>query len=384
MKTHADYLNQRLEQQWAREHRFESAEHVAPAGSGSTKDEIEELITVAQYVRSHPALQPDGAFAQRLEGRIRARAYTLQQKRATAPWWRLHSLRPLGVQLVLAAGVFLCLVLGTGVAMAAQGATPNTPLYAVKSWVQQMQITFTTSPADQAELRLQIARDHLSGLKTVATTLQEDAYTHELTTLEQQLTTASQSIHAVPAGKDHDRLSQEFAALQQDARQTLHTLLPSLKMSEQVATTAALQQLGEQVTHLQAVTIIVSLPPHAQVTLLLTGEHFQPGAQLWLNNQHVSATGTLQHGTYVFLIDWNSKQSIKTVSLLNPDATVVQTTTITVSTASNSGSNGNSNGQGTGKNGSGTTGNGDNTHPHGPGDTNTGGGKPSATPTPHH
>ncbi|EFH90769.1 DUF5667 domain-containing protein [Ktedonobacter racemifer] len=384
MKTQADYFNQRLEQQWARGRRFEKAEQITPPGSGNKKDEIEELITVARYVRTHPALQADPEFAQRLEMRVRAHASAIQHKRTAAPWWRLHALRPWSMQLALAAVVLFCLVLGTGVAMAAQGATPNTPLYAVKSWVQQMQITFTASPKDQAELRLQIARDHLSSLKTVVTTLQEDAYTRELTTLEQQLTTTSQSIHAVPAGKDHDRLSQEFAALQRDTRQTLHTLLPSLKMSEQVATTAALQQLGEQVTHLQAVTIIVSLPPHAQVTLLLTGEHFQPGAQLWLNNQRISVIGTLQHGTYVFFVDWNSRQPIKTVSLLNPDATVVQTTAITVSTASSSGQNGNTNGQGTGKNGSDTTGNGDNTHPHGPGDTNTGGGKPSVTPTPHH
>ncbi|GHO53774.1 DUF5667 domain-containing protein [Ktedonobacter robiniae] len=384
MKPLSELLNTRLEEHMYKGHLAKAPGFMPPPVFFGQETEVDELVKLAQRVRTHPAIQPDPEFARRLETRLRAHAYTSQQKRPAGFWWQFRFLQPLSTPLALAA-ILLCLVLGTaGVALAAQTATPNTPLYGVKSWIQQVQMTLINSPADQAELHLRIVRDHLTALKSAAAASQQDVYLNELTELEQQLTTATQSVGAIPPGKDHTLLSQELATTQTNVRQTLRNLLPALKTTAQLATTEALEHLGEQVTHLQSATVILSPSSHGQVTIILSGTHFQSGARLWINNQPVNATGSIQQGTYVFLVEWRTERSIKTIYLSNPDATLVRTGTIMITTASPDNGNGKANTPGSNNKGSGNNGNGNNTHDHGSGNQNTGNGKPGVDPTPHH
>ena len=386
MKPQSELLNTRLEEHMQKGYTSTAPGSMSPPVSINQEAEIEELVTLARRVRTHSAIQPNSEFARRLEARLRLHASTSKQKRPTSFWWQFRSLslQPLGAPLVLAA-IVLCLTLGAaGVAFAAQAATPNTPLYGVKSLIQQVQMTLTNSPADQAELRLRIVQDHLTALKGAATSSQEDVYLNELTALEQELNAATQSVSAIPPGKDHTRLSQELATTQTNVRQALHHLLPALKATEQLATTEALESLGEQVTHLQSATVILSPSSHGQVTIILSGTHFQPGARLWINNQPVNATGSLQQNTYVFLVEWKSERPIKTIYLSNPDATLVRAGTILLTTASPDNGNGKGNTPGSNNKGSGNNGNGNNTHDHGSGNPNTGNGKPGVDPTPHH
>ncbi|GHO88958.1 hypothetical protein [Dictyobacter formicarum] len=376
MKSQPERLNDLLEEKLqARRGAAMSGELHAHAISRED-DEINDLLEIAQYLHSTPTMQVDNEFAQRLEARVRAHAINIQQKCATLPWWQTIFLHPLRRQIAVAT-MSVCLLLGTGaIAMAAQGATPANPLYFIKSLVQNTQQALIPSPLDKAEQAQQSARDHLNTLKTLANPTQEKAYNHELASLEQQLRLASQIIDTIQDGKDRKRLNGELTALRAQASSTLHNLLPMLSSSEQLATTGELKFLGEKVIYVKEATISISTSSHPQVTITITGNNFQPGAQLLINNQLISSTGTLKNGVYTFNVDWNGKQRPAVVSLLNPDDTLAQTTLITPPTNDASKKNGSSSNPG--KEGTGSS---SNAHDHGNSTPNNNG-EPKSNPTP--
>ena len=117
--------------------------------------------------------------------------------------------------------------------------------------------------------------------------------------------------------------------------------------------------------HLLGVEIVVSVYPNEQVTISITGDNIQPGAQLLVDEQETGVQGSFQHGVYVYTTSWNDAQHPESIGLLNPDGTVALTTAMTLKSYNEDG-NGNS--------GNGTT------RGHGNGNT---GGKPGLTPTPH-
>lgn len=331
--------------------------------------EIEALASLAQRLQAAASLQVDPAFARRLERRVLARQGALQRNRVTRRgWnWSLFGLSRARVAGVLALCLFiLVIVMSTGVlVVAAQVSDPNNPLYAVKHWEQQVQVSLARSPTEQAELHLQFARDQLTSLGNFTDVAKAPSYQQVLANFDQHVTTAAQEIGALPAGPDHARLTKELATLQTEARQRLRELLSKLAVPERVLTTDELGRLGETVSALTQAQVTLPAQPNGQASVSISGSNLQPGAQLLVNGQPVSASGGLQNGVYLFTVNWHGDVHPHSIGILNPDGTAAQTTRVSVQTSKVGGGNGNGKGNGNGD-GKGS-----------------GGGKPEGTPTPH-
>lgn len=329
--------------------------------------DIEALVSLAQQLQAAPPLQVDPAFALRLEKQILARNVALQRGRATRKaWhWSLFGFSRARSAVVLALCLcLLAIMMSTGVlVVSAQVSDPNNPLYAVKRWEQQVQVSFSSSPTDQAELHLHFARDQLTALGTLTDASQSSSYQQALANFDQHVTLATQEIQALPAGTDQSRLTKELAALHTDARQTLRKLLSQLVVPERLLTTTELGRLGDTVPSLTQAEVTLPAQPSGQASVSISGSYLQPGAQLLVNGQPVAASGTLQNGRYLFTVQWHGDQHPHTIGILNPDGTAAQTAQVSIQTSDG---NGNGTGGGNGK------GNGN------------GGGKPEGTPTPHH
>ncbi|GHO48851.1 hypothetical protein [Ktedonospora formicarum] len=351
-----------------------------------------ELLAVAQTLQAVPQLQVDAEFAHRLEHRLLARQVTLKRASRRSSWWQLLlrpslSLRPLvGVAVLCLLIVFFA----TGILVAAAHTTnPSNPLYSLKRWEYQMQAPLSGKPTSltQAEWDAQFAQDQLSVLTTLASTgqaPQSAQYRDELATFDQAMRIFAHDIEQLPQGTDRQRMEGEYTSRAIDARGALHTLLGHLPLAERQQTTVVLGHLGELVPHLT--TAIVTTPAHGTqlLTITLTGDHFQSGAQLLINNRVMTIQGTLQQDQYVFVLTWNSAQ-IHSVGLLNRDGTVVQTTSIERHQNGTGASNqGNSNtSKGHGNENSGNTSGSENGDNRGNGSNGNGNkSKPPVTPTP--
>ncbi len=322
-------------------------------GTSASDPAVDGLVRVAQRLHAAPELQVDPTFARRLERQLHARQaalYPAEQRASRRGWllsagWRAHPL------LSAAAALCLVLLLSVGVLAAARGVDdPNNPLYGIKVWEQNVQVSLAGSTSSQAELHLQFARDHLNALKGLADDRHDGAYQKTLADFDQQFTLASQEISGLPTGADQDRLAAELATLKSDAVQTLHGFLPHLGLAEQFATTDELGKLGATVPQLASVEVTLPAHPNNQATIIIQGTDLQPGAQLLVDGKPKAATGTLKGNAIVFVIDkWTGNQHPHSIGILNPDGTAAQSTNVTVKTAPDSGNNnGNGNGNGNG------------------------------------
>ncbi|HEY7127857.1 MAG TPA: DUF5667 domain-containing protein, partial [Ktedonobacterales bacterium] len=316
---------------------------------------VDGLMRVAQRLRTTTELRADSTFARRLEQQLHAHQAALhraQQRAKHQDWpipggWRVHP------WLSAVAALCLVLLLSVGVLAAARGVdNPDNPLYGIKVWEQQVQNSPASSASSQAEQHLQFARDRLNALSALADGGQDAAYQQTLREFDQQLTLASQQISNVPAGTDHNRLTQELATLKSDAIAVLHGLLLHLNLREELTTTDELDHLGEAVSQVASVEVTLPAHPNGQATVTLQGTSLQFGAQLLVDEKPKTATGTLKGNTLVFVVEqWTGSQHPQSIGIVNPDGTATQSTNVTVTTAPDKG-NGHGNGNGDG-NGSG-------------------------------
>lgn len=348
MRPLPDRLNDRLEQQITFWHNKEQQGQLLDALGNDP--EVDELVKLADRMRSSPFLESSPVFAWHLEQRMLQLNAQLRRKRSKPSW----QLRP---ALLIASIVLLCLLLGTGVLAVAQASGPTSPLYVVKSWEQKVQISLANSPLARAEVSRQIILDRLNSLAGLTTPADTKAYYQALADIDQQIGTIVQTINALPAGADRDHLSNELVQTRNKMRNILRGLLPQLTIDERVQTTSRLAQLGDTVPHLQSVFMVLSFHPQEQAMISITGSNLSSGAQLVVDNQIVTNTGTLQNGVYVFAIPWQDTQSPHTIGILNPDGTAAQTMAITLVVPKDDQGNKNDNGHKHG-NGGGGSGNG--------------------------
>jgi len=320
--------------------------------------EIAMLGKLAQQFQAAPPLQVDSAFARRLERRLLARNESLQRGRTTRKRWhwtmfgesRAHAVVVLALSLLIVVIVMTTSVL----VVAGQIGDPTNPLYGVKRWEQQVQVSLANSPTDQAELHLHFARDQLTALENFTETSQASSYQEALADFDEQLTLAIQEIQALPAGTDQDRLHNELATLQMDARQTLRQLLSEITLPERLLTTGELGRLGDTVPSLLQVQVTLPAHPNGLAIISISGNDLQANAQLLVNGRPVAASGILQAGAYLFSLNWHGNEHPQSIGILNPDDTATQTTHIRVQTSTvggENGGNGNGNGGGNDKGG---------------------------------
>jgi Domain of unknown function (DUF5667) len=352
MKSLPEGLNDRLERRHVCSWNAEEPPDwlLSPAHAPSQDPEADELVALALRLQSAPPLQVDPDYAWHLEQRILARNATLHLERPVRGWSFLRLLRAHPVLRVALSLCFLLVLLLTGALVgAAQATNPDSPLYTVKRWEQQVQVSLANSPENQAHLDLQFAQDRLKTLVTLADAVHAQAYSEALVELDQQLAAASRASNALPAGAEQDRVESQLATLQAAARHTLRGLLPQLALPERLLTTDELGRLGDTVPHLTRVDLTLPVHPNGQAVINISGDDIQPGAQLLVDSQLVDVRGSLQNGWYVFVANWAGNQHPQRLGILNPDGTAAQTTTITVNSSDDHGNgNGNHGGNGNG------------------------------------
>src|SRR5258708_22403365 len=156
MKPLPERLNERLEQRNARSSYGEGAPDwlLSSVHAPSQDPEADELVALALRFQSAPPLQVDPGYAWQLEQRILTRNAALHLEQPVRGWSFPRLLR--AHHPVFRVALTLCLLLlllGTGVLVAAVQATnPDSPLYLVKHWAQQVQVSLAHSPAHQAHL----------------------------------------------------------------------------------------------------------------------------------------------------------------------------------------------------------------------------------------
>jgi uncharacterized protein DUF5667 len=355
LKPLPERLNDRLERQNARSSKDEESPSwllTPPTQTSHIDTEVDELVDLAHRFQSASPLEVDPDFARQLEQRVLMHnaALRLQQFRRRRLFPRLWDVHPFfGVALSICILLFL---LGTGaLVVAAQVSNPDNPLYAVKRLEQHVQVSLSNSSENQAEMDLQSARDRLDTLAKLIDSV--EAYKEGIADLDQQISTASKAINALPAGRRHDRLVGELAAFEADVRSTLRRLLPKLAFPERLVTSSELGYLGDNVPRLKSVAIALPAHPNGRATISISGQGVQPGAQLLVDGRLVIVQGSLQNGLYVFVADWVGNLHPQSVGILNPDGTAALTSAIILKTSdehdnvngnSNSGGNGNGNG----------------------------------------
>jgi hypothetical protein len=365
LKPLPERLNDRLERQNAHSSKDEELRGwllSPPAQTSHIDPEVDELVDLALRFQSASPLEVDPDFARQLEQRVLMHnaALRLQQVRRRQSFPRLWGAHPFfGMALSFCTLLFL---LGTGVLIvAAQVSNPDNPLYAVKRLEQHVQVSLANSSENQAEMDVQSAQDRLNTLAKLVDSA--EAYNQALADLDQQISTSSKAINALPAGRSHDRLVGELANLEADARSILRRLLPQLALPERLLTTSELGHLGDNVPLLKSVAIALPAHPNGRATISISGQGIQPGAQLLVDGRLVIGHDSLQNGLHVFIVDWVGNLHPQSIGILNPDSTATQTSAITLKTLDEHGNgNGNSNSGGNGN----------------------GGGKPNGYPTPHH
>jgi hypothetical protein len=276
--------------------------------------------------------------------------------------------------------------------MASSVSNPENPLYGIKMWEQHVQLSLASSPQNRVDISMQIIRDRLNTAATVAGASHAGIYHQTIEDIEQRLDAVSQTIDTLPAGSDRQHLSNELDILKNDVRHTLHSFLPKLPFTEQLATTTFLAHLGASVPSIQQVTIVVTGHPAEQATITITGTNLTSSTRLVINSQPIAGDCTLQDNTCMFVIPWHDQKPPRAIAVFNEDDTVAQTTGITFmySDGSNNGNgeNNGNNGNGTNTNDRGNNGNTDNGRGHnttgdGTKPTSTPEAKPTSTPIPH-
>lgn len=381
MKPLEERLNDRLEQaQWGIGRNGQHAGgFMLPGREREHDSEVEELVALARRLQQAHPLQVAPDFVRQLERRMVRRCVELQRGSRRRSFFSLLRARP-ARSAVLGIGLLFCLLSTSVLALAAQVTDPTSPLYGLKSWEQHVQLQLSGSPADQATLDLQFARDRLKTLPALADTAHASAYRRALADLDQQVNAAAAAINELPGGAHQAPLAGELASLKLDAIHVLRGLLARLALPEQLGTTSELARLGDTVPLVRQASLTLPAHPNERATIRFTGLDLQSGAHLVVDGQVIEETGTLQHGQMVFVIGWNGNQHPHSLGILNPDGTATETTAMTIKGADTNGTpDGNPNGNGNQPTSTPT--------PHGnkpPVTPTPHRNQPSATPTPHH
>lgn len=342
-----------------------------PGPAGAQQPDTDELLSLVHHLQQNPQIQVTPDFARQLERQVLRRQTELRLRHGHR-WSSLYLFFSAhrALSSFLAAFLFCCLFSTSLLALAAQVTSPGNPLYGLKHWEQQVQIQFAR-PEDRATLHLQLARDDLKTLSSLADANHAQAYDQTLLDLDQQIHDADATIKAMPAGPPHDRLDDDLRSLKTDMRQTLRLLLPGLTFQGRLATTSVLAGVGDTVPLLTSATVTLPAHVHGSATISLEGKNIAASARLVIDGRLIGGLGTLRHGVLTFKVNWDGNQPPQNLGILNPDGTAAQITHIAIK-QNTPGGNGNGNANGTGNGNKPTS------------TPTPNGNKPSSTPTPHH
>jgi hypothetical protein len=222
-----------------------------------------------------------------------------------------------------------------GVFVVAADAQPGGPLYGVRRFEQNIQAQLTTNAADRTQLHLDNAAAALEAFNTAVTQHEHGArLTDALDTFVAEHTAAQSALAGVTDSAAHARLAAALDGQRTQAITDLRAALTAQDWLTRIRFTETLGALGEAVPIVTQVTLSESRDPADSrgegriTTVTITGQEFQPGAQLLLRGAPVGTTISVSGTTLVAQVR-AAAQAVASqgpIAVGNPDGTVAAST----------------------------------------------------------
>lgn len=224
----------------------------------------------------------------------------------------------------------LLLAIGMTTLTAAASAGPGSPLYGLRRWEQNLQVTLAGSAADRTKLHIGYARAALTALEAAADQNDVGApYDDALTTFLDETRAAVTSLDEVPAGSVRDALLLQLEQVMAQGRAGLHRALAVLPWTKRVVTTTALADIGDDVLHVTQAVMVYSDHGQHLWQVNITGSGFQKGAMLLVNGQPAGTVVSVTPTTLVAQLPGDDSASLpRSIGVANPDNTAAQTSAI--------------------------------------------------------
>jgi len=309
--------------------------------------ELVPLVSSARALRPLRSANPDSDFAVALEGRLLARAAarhaeasvpaSMQSPESTAGIWpvpgsRRHTSRRFIPYWRAAAAAIVLVFVGAGTLTVAAHAGPGGPLYGLRRFEQDVQVSLTASAAGRVQLHITFANDALSALTGAAHRHDMPAYDDALNTLNEETTAAAQALANMPESASRNALEASLSSLREAERQSLRASLSGLSWPERVAATAALGDLGEAIPQVTGVTIAYAGDSRvAQSQVTMHGSGFEPGALLTFDGSTVGKVVAVSSNMLTAEVNLARGAGLPgQVGVENPDGTAASTSTIAI------------------------------------------------------
>ncbi|GCE06633.1 DUF5667 domain-containing protein [Dictyobacter aurantiacus] len=343
MKSLYEHLNHRLDQIVSSSQLSE--QHQDSFQQSASDERIDELIVLARRIREAEAVQASSDFARMLERRVLRHHAELkiQQRDKKSSLFSLFRTRFAFRTVTIFCFLFILASTSTLV-MAAQVTNPDNPFYVIKHWEQNVQLSLAGNDENQITLNLQFAHERLNTLSSLTSANQASAYRQTLADLGQNISIATSIVDGLPAGTQHDHLARELASFKGNTIHVLRSLLGKLAIPERLATTDELANLGDKVPHIDSAILQLPVHPNDKAIIRFTGNNIDPEAHLLIDGQMVDASGYVQHGNIIFMIDWYGRSYPHSLGIINPDDTTAQTAVISIQNSDTKSNQGDNNG----------------------------------------
>ncbi|HKT39536.1 MAG TPA: hypothetical protein VJR48_14265, partial [Ktedonobacterales bacterium] len=171
-----------------------------------------------------------------------------------------------------ALAAMLLLAIGMSTLTAAAAAGPGSPLYGLRRWEQNIQLTFAGSAADRVRLHITYAQDALSALDATVASRQTGAtYEDALATFRDEARAAMTNLNSVPAGGERDALSSQLQRLLAHGTTTLHSALAMLQWPQRIEATGVLGEIGDNVLIVTQASMVYAEHGQRLWTITVTG-----------------------------------------------------------------------------------------------------------------
>lgn len=220
------------------------------AAHPAERADLEPLLRIALHV-APPDIQIDPA--RRARARVQfVEALHAEKERASRRWWGLLPLpaalagRRLSAPVALSVAAVAAAATGGGAAYASQDALPGSPLYGVKTAIEQAQVALAPTDEARTQVQLVIASRRLAEVEQAVALHNDDAARRAAESYAATVVTVSEQIVALEEqGKDAGVLAEQLASNLEQQQATLQ--LAAQRAPEPAA--AALDRARKRAAH---------------------------------------------------------------------------------------------------------------------------------------
>ncbi len=163
------------------------------------KDELESLLRLYVFIKAVPEVKPDASFKEHARRRLMIRTdieliketdkavelFAQEREKQSIGFWQGLAFKFLAVLLVFS-------LIGGGVAAAAEGSLPNSPLYAVKLAVEEAQLALTFDQTAKSDLCLKLVEKRFSEVQKMVEAGETEGLEIALREMERRLEQAQE------------------------------------------------------------------------------------------------------------------------------------------------------------------------------------------------